>query len=78
MINRFKIWYNNLSTRKQIWIDFLFNWLIWFPASWGEDWFTEKQHSLTYHIFHSILMAFLMSALFNWGKFKSFFKKNWR
>lgn len=75
MIKRFKIWHNNLSTRKQFLVPLLFWWVIWFPSSWIEDWFMKEQHSLTYHVFDTLCMAFFMSALFVWGKFKFSFKK---
>jgi len=74
---KLNVWYKNLKPLKQLGISFLANWIIWFIASLTKDkMFFDEKHSLIYHIFDAIWMAFFMTILFNWKKAQLLFKSN--
>lgn len=74
---RLKIWYNNLTSIKQLTVLFFSYWLFWFLVSLlQEKFFDWESHPIFYHILRATWMAFGLMIVFEWKKIKSLFQHN--
>ena len=77
MIRKLMYWYKSLMPLKQLLINFIATWLIWFIGGIVFDkWILENARSIRYEVFNAIGMALWICIFLYWKKVKTVFSKS--